>query len=390
VKLLTIALIGAGLALVGTLAARSAVRHTRERSDPTRGTAQASRRLNLTFVLRLFLLLAPWAFIAYLFRDLDAALAAFEDTSVAPMVGGLLLILAALVGAALLWVRLVAHLNRDLAVPDAAHLMRSFARSWLARYLPGKVWSYGARMVHTDASVTPKRILASSMVDESALIVGSTTILGLGLWTWALAGPVVGLPVFLAGLVAVVVGVSRLDQVTQLMLRFLGRKMPERWRSAGEELQQAGDDPGLGLRASALFTGGYLLVNALLSAAFLLIVWSLSDIGWEDVPLLAGGYNLAAVIGIVAFFAPAGLGVREGVLAGFLTSVVASPVAASVAVFMRVLTIVADILFVGLVEGSSVVSRLPAKKGRPEVQDDLPYLQPPGNPSRSQPRRTMK
>ena len=314
-------------------------------------------RNRILAVGRLLLLLAPWVFIAYLFRDVDAVLDAFEDVSVAPMAGGLLLTVAGLVCMAMLWTRLVGHLSRDVAVPDTLYLMRAFARSWLARYLPGKVWAYGARVVHTDASVSPRRILASSLVDEFALIVGSATGLGLGLWTWALAGPVLGLSVLLAGLVAVVAVVSRLDQLSQLALRFLGGRMPKQWRSAGEELQRAADDPGLGLKAAALFTVGYLLTNFLLGVAFVLIVWSLSDIAWGDIPLLVGGYNLAGVVGLVAFFAPAGLGVREGILAGFLTSIVASPVAASVAVFLRVLTIVADILFVGLMEVMTSISR---------------------------------
>jgi len=238
-------------------------------------------------------------------------------------------------------------------------------------------------MVHTDASVTPRRILASSLVDEFALIVGTATALGLGLWVWAVAGPAVGVPVLLVGLLAVVAVVSRVDQVTQLALRFLGRKMLQRWRTAGEEMQRAADDPGLGLRASALFTGGYLLANVLLTAAFLLIVWSLSDVAWADLPLLIGGYSLAVVIGIVAIFAPAGLGVREAVLAGFLTSVVAAPVAASVAVAMRVITVVADILFVGLLEGSPFFSRLAGKRPRPETQDDQHHLRPPAESPRS-------
>jgi hypothetical protein len=344
---------------------------------------KVSMRVGLISVGRFLLLLAPWVFIAYLFRDVDAVLDSFRGASVAPMAGGLLLTLASLVGLALLWTRLVGHLNRDVAVPDTPHLLRSFARSWLARYLPGKVWSYGARVVHTDSSVTPRRIVASSLVDEFALIVGSATTLGLGLWVWAVAGPAVAVPVLVVGLLAVVVVVSRLDQVSQLALQLLGRVMPQRWRSAGEELLRAADDPGLGLKASALFTGGYLLTNFLLGVAFVLIAWSLSDIAWEDVPLLVGGYNLAGVLGMVAFFAPAGLGVREGVLAGFLTSVVASPVAASIAVFLRVLTIVADILFVGLVEGSSVLSRLAGKKPRPETQDDQHHLRPPAESPRS-------
>ena len=320
------------------------------RSDLTRGTAQASRRLNPTFVLRFFLLLAPWAFIAYLFRDVDAALATFRDASIAPLVGALLLMLVVLLVMALLWVRLVTYLSRGLGAPNAPHLLRSYSRSWLARYLPGMVWAYGARAIHTDASVVPRRIVGSSLVDEFVLIVGTGTALGLGMWSWSLAGPAAGLPVLLAGLAGVVVAVSRLDQLTRVVLRFLGRRVPRRWKQAGEELQKAGEGPGLGLGATALFTGGYLLNSSIGGLAFVLVVVSLGDIGWDDIPLLVGAYSLAAVIGIAAFFAPAGLGVREAVLASFISPVVTLPVAASVVVLFRLLMIITDILLVGLVE----------------------------------------
>ena len=172
------------------------------------------------------------------------------------MVGGLLLTLVGLVSTALLWTRLVGHLSRDVAVPDTLHLLRYFAQSWLARYLPGKVWAYGARVVHTDASVTPRRIVVSSLVYEFALIIGTGAALGLALWTWAAAGAVMGVPVLIAAILAVIVGLSRLHQLNALVLRFLARAIPERWRIAAEEIQQAADDPGLRLKAAALFTGG--------------------------------------------------------------------------------------------------------------------------------------
>ncbi len=173
----------------------------------------------------------------------------------------LVLMLHVLAAMALLWVRLVAHLNREVAEPETLHLLRAFARSWLARYLPGKVWVYGARVIHTDASVTPRRIVASSLVDEIALALGTATALGLGLWTWAVAGAMVGVPVLLAGLAAVAVAVSRLHQLKQLMLRLLGKVTPQRWKSAREGLERAADDPGLGLMASVLFIAGYSLAN---------------------------------------------------------------------------------------------------------------------------------
>ena len=340
-----------------------------ERTGSAGRSAQPSRRIGLTFIARTLLLIAPWAFIAYLFRDLDAVGNAFDDASIALIVAGLLLTVPGLFGAALLWARLVGHLSRDVASPDTGRLLISFARSWLARYMPGKVWSYGARVVHTDTAVTPRRILATSLVDEFALIIGAATALGLGLWTWSAAGPAVGLPVLVAAVCAVVVGVSRLDSVVALALRFLARVMPERWRAAAEEMRQTANDPGLGLRASALFTGGYLLTDLLLGGAFLLVVMSVSDIEISDFPLLVGGYNLAAVIGIVAFIAPAGLGVREGVLAGFLTPVVGGPVAASLAVLVRVVVVLADLVFIGVVEAATVLLGRNAKGGTIPVRD---------------------
>ncbi|NIN97938.1 MAG: hypothetical protein GTO49_23765, partial [Anaerolineae bacterium] len=73
-----------------------------------------------------------WAFIAYLFRDVDPALDSFRDASIGPIVGALLLILLVLATMALLWVRVVAHLNREAAEPETLHLVCTFARSWLA------------------------------------------------------------------------------------------------------------------------------------------------------------------------------------------------------------------------------------------------------------------
>jgi hypothetical protein len=232
-------------------------------------------------------------------------------------------------------------------------------------------------VIYTDASVTPKRIVASSLADEFVLIVGTTTALGLGLWAWAVVGAIIGVPILIAAIAAVIVGLSRLDQLVPLAFKYLARVMPERWRSAAEEMQRAADDPGLGLKAAALFTGGYVLTNFLFGVAFVLIVLSLSDIAWADVPLLIGAYNLAGVLGIVAFFAPAGLGVKEGVLVGFLASVVGEPVAASLAILARLLFVLADVMLWVVGEGVVLAGRL-LSGHHPAAQDDQQLRAPGG------------
>lgn len=60
-------------------------------------------RRSVIAIGRILLLLAPGAFIAYLFRDVDAVWDAFEDALLAPMMGGLLLTLVGLVSRLCYW-----------------------------------------------------------------------------------------------------------------------------------------------------------------------------------------------------------------------------------------------------------------------------------------------
>jgi hypothetical protein len=86
-------------------------------------------------------------------------------------------------------------------------------------------------------------------------------------------------------------------------------------------------------------------------------------------------------VGIVAFIAPAGLGVREGVLAGFLAPVVGGPVAASLAILMRVVVVVADLIFIGMVEAASALSGRNAQGGAtrlPDLQREAARQRPKG------------
>ena len=345
---------------------------------------KVAMRRDLMRVARVIFLVAPWVFILYIFRDVDAALDPFADASLAPMLLGSLLTLVAIGGFALLWIRLLAHLSRGPESPDVSHILRAYARSWLARYLPGKVWFLGARVVHTDASVVPRHIVARALVYELTPIVGSATVLGFGLWTWAVLGPMAGLPLLLGGTFAVIVLVWRLNAITNSVLGLIRKVVPHRWETASRALEEMGQGQGLGVWESILFTGGYLLSNLALSLGFVLIAASLGNVDSEDVYLLAGGYSLAAVLGMVAFFAPAGLGVREAVLVAFLAPILTAPVAASAVILARIINVIADLTFVGLVEGSTLLFRPMARSRlRPKVgrrQHQVP-VDPPGGPS---------
>jgi uncharacterized membrane protein YbhN (UPF0104 family) len=69
------------------------------------------------------------------------------------------------------------------------------------------------------------------------------------------------------------------------------------------------------------------------------------------------------MLSIAVIFVPAGLGVREASLAAFATPIVSAPVAATAALAFRVITVVADVIFLAGVE--AIAARRGGREARP-------------------------
>jgi uncharacterized membrane protein YbhN (UPF0104 family) len=83
--------------------------------------------------------------------------------------------------------------------------------------------------------------------------------------------------------------------------------------------------------------------------AFALLGSAFTDVALADVPRWVGAWATAYVIGLLALFAPGGLGVREGVLAVLLEQLGLTDEAGSViAVASRLWSIAAEVLVLGL------------------------------------------
>jgi uncharacterized membrane protein YbhN (UPF0104 family) len=74
--------------------------------------------------------------------------------------------------------------------------------------------------------------------------------------------------------------------------------------------------------------------------------------------LAIGAYTLAGIAGTAAIFVPSGIGVREGVIVGLLSSVMAPEEALLAAVTARAVSVVADLLPIGVLAGYSLVRSL--------------------------------
>lgn len=330
-------------------------------ADPGNDEPNKGPLLTPLNLFRLTLLIAPWAFIAYLYRDLGEVKDAFGDATPALLVVSLALVVAAVMGVGLIWIALVRHLGGSDDGISNRELLRSYARSWIARYIPGVAWTYGARFVHTEEGIS-RRVLATSMVDEFAIMAATTTSIGFGLWLWGAVSVWLGIAALVVTLSAAVYFATHVNRLAHWALDHVSRLLPKRFRSLAEELDEDGQRTELSFADSARFSAAFAAVAVVSGLAFFVVLASLGDVSGSDLPEALGGYNLATMLSIAIVFVPAGLGVREASLAAFATPLVSEPVAATAALAFRVITVVADGVF--LLAAEAIAARRESREAR--------------------------
>lgn len=101
------------------------------------------------------------------------------------------------------------------------------------------------------------------------------------------------------------------------------------------------------------------LVTAVLSGVGAVIVVSgvVGVLSVEKVFFVIGLVALSNVVSVLAFFAPAGIGVREAVLIFGLAQLGSYEAAVAMAITLRVVSLIADVVFFGLSQVPTVVAR---------------------------------
>ena len=214
-------------------------------------------------------------------------------------------------------------------------LLDVWARSILARYVPGNVLMVAGRVVlGREAGVSGRTSLAAS-VYEQALVLGLSACaaagllvsadFGLGDWIWVVAVVPLGL---------VLLHPRLFGPVANWLLARLGREPLEGLLSGRQVLA---------------FAGWYALALVVLGIA----VWWCADalVGSQaGDPLFVGAaFLLSFVVSMLAFVFPSGLGVREGVLALVLSKHLPGEVAIAVAAAVRLVLTFAEVAFAGVV-----------------------------------------
>ncbi|MEX0979699.1 MAG: lysylphosphatidylglycerol synthase transmembrane domain-containing protein [Gemmatimonadota bacterium] len=239
-----------------------------------------------------------------------------------------LLLLAGYLVSAAFWGRMVAEMGGPRLSLRVS--CRVYFISNLARYVPGKVWqlaglSYLARREGVPVSVaTGSAVLGHGMALGGAAIVGSLALFG-GAERFRVPGAVALVGILGPLLLLTIPPLFR--RLVRLGFRLLRQPAPEHLRI----------DPWFGIRWLALYVVNW----AMYSIAFWVLVRSFHLGG--NLPEVASAFSAAYLLGYVAVFAPAGIGVREATLVALLQPVHGVAIV-GIAVIARLWTVVVELL----------------------------------------------
>lgn len=211
----------------------------------------------------------------------------------------------------------------------------AMAATWTPRvgkYVPGKamsvigaVWLLGREGVPAPAATTAVLVKTGVVTLVSLIVAAPVTLMlevrqGFPAALWITLG--------LIAIFALCLHPRVFRGVADRVLRRLGRPPLQRF-------PRAADYAG----AIACAAGQWVMTGL----ALLLAARVVADVPFADVLLYVPAASLAAALGFVAVFAPAGLGVQEGVLLLVLSPTLGAGPAALVAVLMRLLQTISDV-----------------------------------------------
>jgi len=225
--------------------------------------------------------------------------------------GALVFALVGVVGTGFIWLGILERLGAS----TRRQWVAIFFQAQLAKYIPGTLWQYAGRLTLARRRNLPGRAVVRSMPVELGASLGGAGIaclLLLGYW---------GVPVAITAAAA---------------CSAVGFSIPTLRKGLSRELS-----------ATAMVTPSYAAVWVVMGASFWLTARALLPVPPSQLPFYTGAFAAAWIVGVVAVYAPGGIGVREGLLVALLHSRLGPADALVVAAASRILLTLTDVVVAG-------------------------------------------
>jgi glycosyltransferase 2 family protein len=228
--------------------------------------------------------------------------------------------------------------------------------SMLAKYVPGGVWAPAARvMMCKRYGLPPGPVLASVGYEAGLAAVSGVIVFLLGL----VFHPSVDLPVPLWSIVAF--GVLL---VVALHPKIYGPV-------CDRVLHRLGDAPipRLPIRVAIAIMGYYGLTWIVGGLSTMCLLMAVDPVSWHELLYVAGVGAIGAIVTVLAFFTPSGLGAREGVMYALLLPITTPASALLVVTLSRIVITASELLILAGASGMHVRQALASAQVEPA---DLP------------------
>ncbi len=230
---------------------------------------------------------------------------------------------------AVAWARILNHMGATIPLHAGAAM---WLQAQIARYLPGSVWDIVGRAALGRRHAVPLRAVPTGAMLEAALQVTSAALVLL------LTLVIFPSPTTRPYLVWTALGLAGVMVLTLPPIF-------QRWVHVGLRLFKRTPLPiQLHWRDLGTLLGLYMLAHALQGSAFVLFTRGITHLPWQEMPLIAGSYIGAWLIGYIALFAPTGIGIREGAFVILLADRISFPAAAGAVLGFRVWLTLRDLL----------------------------------------------
>ncbi|MBA7510165.1 hypothetical protein ES705_02140 [subsurface metagenome] len=208
--------------------------------------------------------------------------------------------------------------------------------SQLGKYLPGKIWTFAGRMYLCQKIGISTSKTFISMALEMAL----TTISGILIFLASLLFSSkfrTDINPFLLATVAVLVFVIIHPKVLVRIINFFLRLIKK------EQVKIE-----LNFSQILMIMAYYCIIWLCFGIAFYFLINSVTFITPSKIPIITGSFAIASTIGLIALFAPAGLGVREGILSLLLSNFFPLSLAILLSFLCRIWVSVGELLAAGI------------------------------------------
>ncbi|MBD2664730.1 hypothetical protein B6N60_01855 [Richelia sinica FACHB-800] len=235
-----------------------------------------------------------------------------------------------------IWTWVLKELNQSVSSAD---FIQVYLQTNIAKYLPGNVWHYYGRIVAAkNANIATEIATFSVLLEPLLMMAAALIIIVLFGSKLAVAHPNIWLQILKLlslGVILVAVHPWCLNPAIHLLSRFKAKK--SNLTTPSQNFLKIQRYPLKPLLGELAFLG-------LRAMGFILTMFALSTLHWQQIPLLIGAFSFAWLLGLVVPGAPGGLGVFEATAIAILQHKFPIALVIGAIALYRLISIVAETL----------------------------------------------